>query len=68
MAWINNYAWFGRKAQMHAATFLLGILANQYAADYAGWFVIAAMVVFGWARDTKPANQYWMAGNKKDIK
>lgn len=68
MEWINNYAWFGRKAQMHVTAFLLGILANQYADDYAWWFVIAVMVVFGWARDTNTANQYWMTGNKKDAK
>lgn len=53
---------------MHVTAFLLGIFAKQYADDYAWWFVIAVIVVFGWSRDTKPANQYWMTGNKKDIK
>lgn len=67
MKWINNYAWFGRKAQAYALPFILGVIAEQKAPEYAVWLLIPIMVIFGWSRKTKAANDVWFRSNRGPI-
>ncbi|PPX97183.1 hypothetical protein C3D72_00565 [Cronobacter sakazakii] len=64
MDWINKYAWYGRKAASSVLPFILGIIAEQRAPDYALWFTIPVIIFFGWARNTRAANDVWFRGNR----
>ena len=67
MKWINNYAWFGKKGVSYISPFLLGIVAEQKAPEYAIWLIIPIVVIFGWARKTRSADDVWFRGNRGPI-
>lgn len=56
--WIENYAWFGRKASSAIIMFYLGLIA--------AWLIIPVAILFGWARDSEAANQYW--ATRREVK
>ncbi|RFS80617.1 hypothetical protein D0U00_04300 [Leclercia adecarboxylata] len=64
--WIENYAWFGRKASSAIIMFYLGLIAAWQAPDYAAWLIIPVAILFGWARDSEAANQYW--ATRREVK
>lgn len=61
MKWIENYAWFGRKASLSGVIFYLGLIAAWEAPYYAHLMVIPMAIAFGFTRDTDAANNYWAA-------
>jgi len=67
MRWINNYAWYGRKAISCVLPFIIGVIAEQNIPGNAMYIILPAMVAFGWARKTKAANDVWFKGNRGPV-
>ena len=66
MKYINNYAWFGRKAGAHFTSFLFGALAYRFFPDYPIWLGLGWMLIAGWAKNTEAANEIWFRRKKEN--